>query len=53
MRSNHAPVYRNEWKYVISQAEKEVLKQRMKYVFQMDPNAGDTGYMIRSLYFDD
>ena len=52
MKSNR-PVYRNEWKYVISQAEKEVLKQRMKHVFLMDPNAGDTGYMIRSLYFDD
>lgn len=48
-----APVYRNEWKYLISEPEKEVLKQRMKYVFKMDPHAGDTGYMIRSLYFDD
>lgn len=47
------PVYRNEWKYLISEPEKEVMKQRMKPLFLMDPNAGDTGYMIRSLYFDD
>lgn len=53
MRSRGTPAYRNEWKYVIGQAEKEVLKLRMKQVFQMDPNAGDSGYMIRSLYFDD
>lgn len=53
MRSRGTPAYRNEWKYVISQAEKEVLKLRMKQVFQMDPNAGASGYMIRSLYFDD
>lgn len=50
---NNAPVYRNEWKYLISEPEKAVLKQRMIPLFQMDPNAGDTGYMIRSLYFDD
>lgn len=52
MKSRKA-VYRNEWKYLISEPEKEVLKQRMRPLFQMDPNAGDTGYMIRSLYFDD
>lgn len=50
---NNAPVYRNEWKYLISEPEKAVLKQRMIPLFQMDPNAGATGYMIRSLYFDD
>lgn len=52
MKSKKA-VYRNEWKYLISEPEKEVLKLRMRPLFQMDPNAGDTGYMIRSLYFDD
>lgn len=46
-------IYRNEWKYLISQGEKEALKVRMKPVFAMDSNAGGTGYMIRSLYFDD
>lgn len=53
MRNSAAPVYRHEWKYLISESEKEVIKLRMKPIFKMDPNAGDTGYMIRSLYFDD
>lgn len=45
--------YRNEWKYIISEPEKELLKLRMKHLFQLDPNAENGGYLIRSLYFDD
>lgn len=46
--------FRNEWKYLIGAGEKEILKVRMKPVFQLDPHAAGTGgYMVRSLYFDD
>lgn len=47
------PKYRNEWKYLISEPEKELLKLRMASLFRLDPNAPDGGYLIRSLYFDD
>lgn len=52
-RKPTAPKYRNEWKYVISEPEKELLKLRLGHLFQLDPNAPDGGYLIRSLYFDD
>lgn len=44
--------YRNEWKYLISLPEAELLKRRLEPFMELDPNAGDGGYMIRSLYFD-
>jgi hypothetical protein len=47
------PVYRHELKYLISEAECEAIRIRMKPVFHMDPNARNGEYMIRSLYFDD
>ena len=50
---NSKEVYRNEWKYLISTSEKEILKLRMKPFLKLDPHAGEHGYMIRSLYFDD
>ena len=50
---NSKEVYRNEWKYLISTSEKEILKLRMKPFLKLDPHAGKQGYMIRSLYFDD
>ena len=50
---NKKPVYRNEWKYLISYPEKETLKLRMKECMRTDPHAAGGGYMIRSLYFDD
>ena len=46
-------IFRNEWKYLISTNEKELLELRMKHLLKKDPHASDGGYMIRSLYFDD
>ena len=45
--------FRNEWKYLISTGEKELLELRMRHLLKKDPHAGEKGYMIRSLYFDD
>ena len=45
--------FRNEWKYLISTSEKEVLNLRMKPLMKLDPHAVNGGYLIRSLYFDD
>ena len=45
--------FRNEWKYLISTSEKDLLELRMRYILKKDPHAGDNGYMIRSLYFED
>ena len=50
---NSREIYRNEWKYLISSSEKEILKLRIKPFLKPDSHAGDSGYMIRSLYFDD
>lgn len=46
-------IFRHELKYEISYSEKELQIARMKEILHMDPHAGSTGYMIRSLYFDD
>lgn len=46
-------VYRNEWKYIISDPEAELLKQRLSPFLRQDPYAVNGMYMIRSLYFDD
>jgi len=46
--------YRHEYKYLISRAGAELLRQRLPHVMQRDTHAGPTGqYTIRSLYFDD
>lgn len=45
--------FRNEWKYLISEAEKELIRIRLKPLIQLDAHARDGSYMIRSLYFDD
>lgn len=45
--------FRNEWKYLISTSEKDLLELRMCHILKKDPHAGDNGYMIRSLYFED
>ena len=42
--------FRNEWKYLISTSEKEVLNLRMKPLMKLDPHAETGGYLIRSLY---
>ena len=41
--------FRNEWKYLISTSEKEVLNLRMKPLMKLDPHAENGGYLIRSL----
>ena len=45
--------FRHEWKYLINRAEKQLTDQRLRECMQLDPHAGEGGYMIRSLYFDD
>ena len=45
--------FSNEWKYLISTSEKELLELRMKHLLKKIHYASDGGYMIRSLYFDD
>ena len=37
--------FRNEWKYLISTSEKELLELRMKHLLKKDPNAKGNGYM--------
>ncbi len=51
--SSEKPKFRHELKYLISDAEKEVLIRRLSSIVQSDAHAGNGGYMIRSLYFDD
>lgn len=46
-------IYRNEWKYVISHPEAELLRRRLEPFMKYDSHATNGSYMIRSLYFDD
>ena len=45
--------YRNEWKYLIDTAQKELICQRLEPLMTLDKHATNGGYMLRSLYFDD
>ena len=45
--------YRHELKFEITSSRKKILMDRLSAVMGMDPNAGQKGYFIRSLYFDD
>lgn len=45
--------FRNEWKYLISTAEKELLCRRLGSMLQPDRHAENGSYVIRSLYFED
>lgn len=45
--------YRNEWKYLIDTAQKELICRRLAPVMELDKHAQNGGYMLRSLYFDD
>lgn len=47
------PVYRNEWKYLISHSQAELLRLRLLPFLKLDRHAQNGGYEIRSLYFDD
>lgn len=45
--------YRNEWKHVITYADRLALRQRLSAVASADEYAGQGGdYSVRSLYFD-
>lgn len=46
------PVYRNEWKHLITPADRIALRTRLKAVTKPDPHAINGKYFIRSLYFD-
>ena len=47
-----APVFRNEWKHLISPSDRVQLRTRLSAVAHPDPHAIDGRYKIRSLYFD-
>ena len=44
--------YRHEWKHMINHADKIAIRQCLRAVAQVDANAADGRYLIRSLYFD-
>lgn len=46
-------VFRHELKYIISEVEKEIIKNRLKEFMSQDKHAVNGSYFIRSLYFDD
>lgn len=45
-------VNRVEKKYFISESQRYQLQKYFAKILQQDPNNGDNGYMVRSLYFD-
>lgn len=45
--------YRNEWKYLISYPEADLLKRRLTNYLRLDEHTSRGRYKIRSLYFDD
>lgn len=46
--------FRHEIKLLMSQAEVQVLRTKLRALMPLDPNTGERGeYFIRSLYFDD
>lgn len=54
MIQRNAMKYRHELKYQISDAQLQLLKNRINHLIPADSHAGENGaYTIRSLYFDD
>ncbi len=45
-------VNRVEKKYFISESQRYQLQKYFAKILHQDPNNGDNGYMVRSLYFD-
>ncbi len=45
--------YRNELKFVVSDPEMEKIRHRLLPVMEQDMHQGESGYTIRSVYFDD
>jgi len=52
MKTNE-PMFRHELKYVITDAELAMLKNRIDHLLTLDSHVKDGIYNIRSLYFDD
>jgi len=47
-------IYRNEWKYLLTNQELSLLKSRLSQILEIDPHTPANGrYLIHSLYFDD
>lgn len=53
MTQQNPETFRHELKYLISNAETAMLKARLPGLMPLDAHAGNGGYRIRSLYFDD
>ena len=54
MREKETRQFRNELKYICTEAELEILRVRLDSVMEPDPHADAEGwYTIRSIYFDD
>lgn len=46
--------YRNEWKYIVTDANLAIIESRLKSALKLDENAANDGkYEVHSLYFDD
>ncbi|MFC5542382.1 polyphosphate polymerase domain-containing protein [Ureibacillus suwonensis] len=51
--TSYNPNGRKELKHAISKAEYLVLREKLRHIMKLDPNAGPNGtYLIRSTYFD-
>ncbi len=46
-------IFRHEWKYLLSEKEAKLLKDRLMPFLNIDSHVKGDGYEIRSLYFDD
>ncbi len=54
MKKPENSTFRHEIKYVISNAQLEIIKSRIDHLIPADPHVDQTGaYSVRSLYFDD
>lgn len=53
MQAEKKRVYRHELKYLINEADKELIKMSLGELLQLDKHAVNGYYTIRSLYFDD
>lgn len=53
MRNETANAFRHELKYLVSNGEVAMLQKRLEHMLPLDSHAGQRGYTIRSLYFDD
>ena len=54
MRGMSMPQYRSEWKYICTDGQLELIRERLDNVLQKDIHTSSTGsYSVHSLYFDD